>query len=360
MIIYVICLALCGCLAGCSGTEGGIEADQAHPSPQEETAQTSDPEDVPSCEGQIFAMDTYMSIKCYGEGCEEALEAARAEITRLEELLSVGIDTSEIAVINREGKGTVSKDTAEIIEKALEIWDTTDGAFDITIYPVMAEWGFTDGDFKVPDRDVLDGLLEHVGSGLIIYDKDASSVELGDALGIDLGGIAKGFTSDRLTQIFEERGLSGAVVSLGGNVQTFGVKPDGSLWKCGVTDPNDESGLLGIISITDRAVITSGAYERNFTDEASGKLYHHIIDPSTGVSAENGIISSTIVSKSGILADALSTACYVMGLDDSISYWRRYGDDFGMILMTDDGSLYVTEDIAGDFKGYYDVTVISR
>ena len=166
MIIYVICLALCGCLAGCSGAEGGIEADQAHPSPQEETTQTSDPEDVPSCEGQIFAMDTYMSIKCYGEGCEEALEAARAEIARLEELLSVGIDTSEIAVINREGKGTVSKDTAEIIEKALEIWDTTDGAFDITIYPVMAEWGFTDGDFKVPDRDVLDGLLEHVGSGL--------------------------------------------------------------------------------------------------------------------------------------------------------------------------------------------------
>lgn len=342
-----LCLAAALLLSGCGSNTGSSSPAAGG--------------EVPSASGDIFAMDTYMTITTYGDRCEEALQAAEEEITRLDNLLSVGNADSEISRLNADGSGTLSPDSQAMVAEALHIWQTTGGAFDITIYPLMVEWGFTSGDFKVPDSAALQTLLQAAGSDKLLL--DGSTLTLGDGQGVDLGGIAKGYTSARLMDIFASYGLTAGLVSLGGNVQCYGTKPDGSLWRCGIQDPNrpdDSSALLGILSVADKAVITSGAYERNFTDEASGQTYHHILNPSTGCPAESGLTSVTVVSSNGMRADGLSTACYVMGLDKSIDYWRTYGEDFDLILMTEDNQIYVTAPIAGSFTSDYTVHVIEQ
>lgn len=353
-----LALALPGLLlAGC-GAQASSQAGSAAAQSEAASART----EVPTASGDIFAMDTYMTVTCYGARCEEALAAATAEIERLDDLLSVGNAESEISRINADGMGTVSADTAVMIEKALELYQSTGGAFDITVYPLMELWGFTTGNFAVPSDADLQALLANVGSDRLVYDADAGTLRLGAGQGIDLGGIAKGFTSDRLMELFAEYDLTAGLVSLGGNVQFYGTKPDGSAWRCGIQDPNnpDSGDFLGVLQTQAAAVITSGAYERYFVDEETGKTYHHILDPATGISADSGLTSVTVVSAQGILADGLSTSCYVMGLDGAADYWRQYGSDFDLILMTDSDEVYVTEPLADSVQSDYPVYVITQ
>ena len=214
------------------------------------------------------------------------------------------------------------------------------------------------GDYKVPSKSELQALLRTAGSDKLTL--NGSDLTLGAGQGIDLGGIAKGHTSDRLMEIFRAYDLIAGAVSFGGNVQCYGTKPDGALWRCGIWAPNapdDPNALLGVGSVADRAVITSGAYERNFTDE-NGRVYHHIIDPATGTPADRGHCSVTVVSADVTLADGLSTACYVMGLDKSIEYWQSYGENFDLILMTDENEVYVTAPIADSFTSDYTVHIV--
>jgi thiamine biosynthesis lipoprotein len=165
---------------------------------------------------------------------------------------------------------------------------------------------------------------------------------------IDFGAIAKGYTSDSLIENFKDNGVQSAIVNLGGNVQTLGTKPDGSLWNVAITNPFSPSEELGIVSIEGKAVITSGNYERYFTDD-DGNVYWHILDTSTGYPADNGLVSVTIVGESGTMCDALSTALYVMGTDKAIQYWKN-SPNFGMVLVTNDKSIYITEDLEDTFQ----------
>ncbi|MDO4489491.1 MAG: FAD:protein FMN transferase [Lachnospiraceae bacterium] len=323
---------------------------------QGESAQKQSRE-IPVVQKDIFAMDTYMSVTGYGERAEEAVAASLQEITRLDKMLSVGNPDSEISVINSEGTGSISRETAVMVEKALEVGERTGGKFDITIFPLMVEWGFTSGEFRVPEQERLQELLEQVDFHQVDFDSEQGTVTLEAGQGMDLGGIAKGYTSDRIMELFREYGLVSGVVTLGGNVECFGTKTDGSYWNCGIRDPFDESELLGAVAVKDSAVITSGAYERNFTDEKTGQIYHHIIDPATGYPADSGLVSVTIVSKSGLLADALSTALYILGEEKAVEYWRQYGDEFDMVLMTEDKRVVVTEGIAERFTSDYEVII---
>jgi thiamine biosynthesis lipoprotein len=355
-----LCLALLLSLSACSGT---AEQDRPAEGALASVSVAAEQKEVPSATGEIFAMDTYMTVTCYGEQCQEALDASLEEIQRLDDLLSVGNAESEISILNTQGTGSLSADTMVMIQEAISLAETTGGAFDMTIYPLMELWGFTTGDFAVPEEAALQGLLSCVGSDQLVLDEAASTLTLGEAQGIDLGGIAKGFTSDRLMEIFAEYDLVSGVVSLGGNVQCYGTKPDGSLWRCGIEnplEPDNTSSLLGILSVENQAVITSGAYERYFVDEETGETYHHILDPKTGYPANNGLISVTIVSENGMLADGLSTACYVMGLEDSIQYWRNYGKNFDLILMTEEGEVYITEPLADSFTSDFPTYVITK
>lgn len=343
--IFLLLAMSCLWLSGC-GTEN------------EKTEETA--EEVPSVTKEIFAMDTYMSLTGYGDQAEKAVDAALEEIQRLDAMLSVGNEESEISLINKNGSGSISEETAQMVELALEVGNQTGGKFDITIYPIMVEWGFTTGEFHVPDQEKLNNLLEYVDYSQVQLDRASMTVTLGDQQGMDLGGIAKGFTSDRIMEIFREYNLEAGMVSLGGNVECLGTKTDGSLWRCGIRDPYDDSALLGVVKVQDRAVITSGAYERNFTDEETGTVYHHIVDPATGYPAESGLDSVTIISESGVLADALSTSMYILGLEGASDYWKEYGTDFEMVLMTEDHTVYITEGLEGTFTSDYKTVVIDK
>lgn len=310
-----------------------------------------------SCTKQLFAMDTIMSFTAYGPNCEEAVDAAMEEVQRLDQLLSTGDETSEIACINANGSGTVSEDTAAILNRAMDVYESTDGLFDITIYPVMKLWGFTDGQYQVPEADVLAETLSLVDASKIQIEGD--EVTLAEGQQIDLGGIAKGYTSAVVMDVFREYGITSGIVSLGGNVEVLNCKTDGTAWRIGIRDPKGESGdVLATLEAENCAVITSGGYERYF--EQDGNTYIHIIDPRTGYPADGDLASVTIISEDGMLADALSTSLFIMGYDGAVTYWKSHGDAFEMVLVTDRGEITVTEGISNRFSTEEEVTVVSR
>ncbi|MBQ4467434.1 MAG: FAD:protein FMN transferase [Firmicutes bacterium] len=296
----------------------------------------------------IFAMDTYMTLTAYGEAAEDALNQAEAEIYRIDALLSTGNPESEISKLNKEKHLAVSEETFNLIKRACEMGEDTKGIFDITIYPIMGAWGFTDGNYRVPDEKELKDLLKRVDYSKVVLNEEDLTVTLEDDMEIDLGGIAKGYTSDRIEELMKNCGVEHGLINLGGNVQVIGNKPDGSDWKVAVIDPQDQEYYVGIVAVSDKAVITSGGYQRYF--EQDGKTYIHIIDTSDGYPAANGLLSTTVVSDDGTLADALSTSLFVMGPEKAVDYWRANSDKFDMVLVKDDGTLLVTEGLDGRFN----------
>ena len=297
---------------------------------------------------EIFAMDTYMTVTAYGDNAQKGVTDAVAEIQRLDNLLSIGKEDSEISKLNKSGSAALSDDTAVMVAKALDLYKSTGGAFDITVLPLMELWGFTTQEYYVPTEDEIQSTLQRVGADKLTWDESTKTLTLGNKQEIDLGGIAKGFTSSRIMEIFKKDGVTCGMVSLGGNVHLLGTKQDGSAWRVGIQDPDNTDDMLGVLQANDCAVITSGAYERNF--EKDGVTYHHIIDPATGKPSNSGLTSVTIVSKDGTLADGLSTSLFVMGKDKAIAYWKQHADEFDTILVDKDRNVYITEGIAGNFS----------
>lgn len=329
-LLLAVLMACVTVLPGCAGGGFGSKA--------EEEPYSKD----------LFAMDTYMTVSAYGDHGEEAVNAAVKEINRLDALLSTGKDTSEVSKLNRNGGGKLSADTNALMRVALGLYRSTGHVFDITIYPVMKLWGFTDRNYRVPSNAELHEALKLVDASTLDYDADSKTVTYtADGTAVDFGGIAKGYTSATLASLYRKLGVTSGLINLGGNVQTVGRRPNGEEWKVGIRDPRDENGLLGIIETHDAAVITSGGYERYF--EKDGVTYHHIIDPVTGYPADNGVLSVTIVSKNGTLADGLSTSLFLMGKAKAIDYWRAHTSDFDFLLCEDDGTLVVSEGLKGNF-----------
>lgn len=306
----------------------------------------------------IFAMDTYMTVTAYGSNGELATKRAVKEIERLDALLSTGSSESQVGKINENQSGVLGEDTEYLFERSMEIWEMTGGVFDIAIYPVMKVWGFTDQNYHVPDQEELTSLLTLADPAKLEYDEESKTLNLLDeGMAIDFGGIAKGYTSARIMDIYRESGVTSGLVSLGGNVQVLGSKPDGSSWKIAIQNPNPEDGFLGVLKAQDKAVITSGGYERYF--EENGKTYHHIIDPGTGYPAENGLLSATIVSGDGTLADGLSTSLFIMGREKATRFWREHKESFDFILFDEEETLWVSEGIANAFSSdKYKVEVV--
>lgn len=304
---------------------------------------------------EIFAMDTYMSLTAYGSNSEEAVNKAVQEINRLDAMFSVGNADSDVTKINENGSGEVSEETAFIINRAMQVSEKTNGAFDITIYPLMELWGFTTKNYRVPESSEIAEALKGVSYTNVSV--NGQQVALTGGSSIDLGGIAKGYTSSRVIQIMKDCGIEHAIVNLGGNVQVLGTKTDGSDWRVAIQNPASENSYLGILSTADKAVITSGGYERYF--EQDGQVYHHIIDTQTGYPSDSDLTSVTIVYSDGTTADALSTALFAMGLYGAKELYRSGDIDFDMILF--DGSrVYVSEGIASGFSTDMNKEIITR
>ena len=370
----------------------------------------------------VFAMDTYMNLLAYGDTAEEAVLAAAQEIHRIDDMLSTGNPESEISKLNAAGTGEVSEDTLRLISESQTLYKETGGLFDIAIYPVMKLWGFPTQEYRVPETEEISAALKLADVSKIAVGgaaapapastpapaadsasggstgADAAAAETpapdesttaaaaaeaaapaaeaagqnGSAAGssnstvvfgmpgmeIDLGGIAKGFTSSRVMEVFKEHGVKHGLVSLGGNVQALGSKENGKPWRVAIQNPEREMDYLGVLEIDNKCVITSGGYERFF--EHSGVRYHHIIDPRTGYPADSGIISATIISDDGALADGLSTSLFIMGKDQAEKYWRSNADKFDYILEDKDGRLYVTEGVAGILTTEAETVVVKK
>ena len=336
--LFGACLTLVCLLSGCSQ----IASSNAEPVIQASSSA--------SYSTDLFAMDTVMTLTAYGEGSQVSVEQAADEIQRLEQIFSTNLPDSTIAQLNSKKTASLPDEAVTVLQTALQLHMDTDGAFNIALYPVVIAWGFTTENYRIPAPEELAALLRHTDIGTLSLDTQAKTAQLTDsAAEIDLGGIVKGYTSDRVMQLLAQQGIQSAVISLGGNVQTLGVKPDGSLWRVGIQDPDNPDDCICLVQVADKAVITSGPYQRYFIGD-DGVRYHHIINPQTGAPAESGLASVTIVSDSGILADGLSTSLFVMGSERALQYWQEHRQEFDAILITTDRQIIVTAGLADCFQ----------
>lgn len=305
----------------------------------------------------VYAMDTVMELTVYGS--EDILEKSENLIYELESEFSAMDTESDIYNVNHNGGGVVSSDTGELLKLALSLCERSEGALDISIYPVVQAWGFTSGENRIPSETELKELLQLVDYKAVRVD-DNNNVTLVPGMEIDLGSVAKGYTGNRLVELLSENGVTNAVLNLGGNVHVIGTKPDGEAWRVAVTDPVG-GGYAGMVEVVDKAVITSGGYERFF--EQDGVRYHHIIDPTTGYPANNDFLSVTVVGSNGAVCDALSTALFVMGPDRATEFWKE-SNDFEAVFITSEG-ICITEGLEDVFSPLGDyqnkqVTVLYR
>ena len=295
---------------------------------------------TPLCSRTGFYFDTVISIALYDTDDEQILDACDALMRQCEDSLSRTLEGSDIWKINHSSGSsvTVSADTAALIETALSYCELSGGVFDISIAPVIDLWDFhQENDPVPPDAEAIQSALSHVdyrkvrvsGNDVLLADPEG---------GIDLGAIAKGYISDKLKELLVSRGVNSAMINLGGNVMTIGVKPDGSDWKIGIRKPfSDAADLAAVVSVHDQSVITSGTYERYFIYE--GRLYHHILDPSTGYSFDNGLTSVSILSESGTMGDALSTTCFALGLEEGMNLIENTPEAEALFI-TEDQKMY--------------------
>lgn len=309
----------------------------------------------------IFAMDTYMSLMAYGKGAQDAVNDSVQAINALEAEISRTREGSDVDTLNKTGSWTGSAEgtdaTADILAQALQYSAETGGLFDVTIAPLVLLWNITGDTPYVPTQDEIDALLPLIGSDHLRVSGNTATLDAGCA--VDLGGIGKGYASDLVRLLWKYHGVKSGTVSLGGNVYVCGSKPDGKPWTVGIQDPAGDD-CAAYVSLTDAFVVTSGGYQRYFT-APDGTVYQHILDPRTGAPAQSDLTSvSIITTDSGTRADAYSTALYVMGEQDAITFWRTHGD-FDMILITADGRVLYTPDltITEPEGSSYDFQVIS-
>ena len=269
----------------------------------------------------VYTMDTVMNLTAYGENASAALDAAEETLRTLDAKLDRHDETSTVSALNRDGT-VEDAELAQLTDIAQTIGALSGGAFDSTVAPVMDAWDFTGDAPRVPSDEELSALLAHVG--LEKLSVDGNTIALSD----------------------------GAQLDLGGDVGLLGAKPDGSDWRVAVKDPADPSKFLGVLTAADTFVVTSGIYERGF--EENGVRYHHIIDPKTGKPAESGLVSVTVVCGDGAWADALSTACFVLGEAGSLALRDTLAAEknlrIELILVTDDGHVRYTAGLAERFE----------
>lgn len=261
--------------------------------------------------------DTVISIKIYDSQDTELLDQCFAFCEEFEYTVSRTIETSDISKINNS-KGTpvtVSDTTIELLEKGIYYSELTNGAFDITIAPLSELWDFKNNPGEVPSNEDIQNALTHVGYENILIEGNTVTL-LDPDMAIDLGGIAKGYMADQLKEYLVSQGVESALIDLGGNLLAVGSKPDGSNYTIGIKKPFKEGEMISTESIHDLSVVTSGCYERYF--KVDDKMYHHILDTTTGYPVDNELYGVTIFSEKSVDGDALSTSCFALGLEDGI------------------------------------------
>lgn len=359
IMAFILC---CGCRDAGSGPWAGVPAgEQGGDGLRENEGQYADgvwrTTDV--------AMGTVIQQTLYASEEEDA-RAVSAEgmelLERLEgELLSWRLDTSEVYRINasaRKGEGCpLSEEMAFLLERCMEISERSEGAFDVTLGALTGLWNIdrwaSEGaseELSLPLPEEVEEALSLCGSESLKLEREGGAyLFMPEGMRLDLGAVGKGVALSEFNDLLEERTeISGAVISLGGSILTYGRKPDGSAWKVAITDPFDTASHVGILSLEGQwCVSTSGDYERYV--EVDGVRYHHILDPATGHPADTRVRGVSILSKDGLLSDALSTACFILGPEKGLELAGHYEAE--ALFVMEDGELILSEGMGKYFQG---------
>ncbi|MDR3085549.1 MAG: FAD:protein FMN transferase [Christensenellaceae bacterium] len=304
-----------------------------------------------SAEG--FAFDTILRVSIYGASGEADPESLAQGALRvadeLEPLLSAQRSGAEIKEANERREGVLSEETAALLRDALRLCDESDGAFDPRLGALSALWDFKAALPSLPEQLQIETLLQEAQSAKI----DLTGMRLtlgGESMKIDLGGIAKGYAADKMRAWLLEHGASSALLDLGGSIATIGKRPGGGPWRIAVASPFASGEIAGVLSVEEGFVSTSSGAQRGFTLES--KRYHHILDPKTGWPAQSGLASVTVIAQNGVLADALSTAFFVLGEERSLELLRERFAGAELLFIREDGSVFCTkEGLFAEAKG---------
>ncbi|QZY56609.1 FAD:protein FMN transferase [Crassaminicella profunda] len=298
-----------------------------------------------------YMLGTHLNISIWTEDenkGKEVIKECFERISEIEKKMSANIKDSEVNQINNNEENRlikVSTDTSNVLNKALEYAKISNGVFDPTIGKLVKLWGIGTENEKVPQRLEIDDALKYVNYKLLKKEENNAYKLDKEGMRIDLGGIAKGYAADEVYRILKNKGVEHAVINLGGNIYTLGTRQDGQIWKIGIQDPFEPTGTyMGIVQFSDKAIVTSGNYERFFVK--NNKRYHHIIDPKTGYPSENGIISSTIIANHSMDADALSTSVYILGVKKGLALVEKI-ENVECIIVTKDHKVYLSSGMKG-------------
>ena len=301
---------------------------------------------------QISAMDTVMTLTAYGKNGEAGVNAAASTISAMDAMLNPELPTSTTYAINHANGANVvvSAQVAKMLSTAKTVYEHGEGSLDLSLYPAIKLWGFVNARYYVPTYEELSAVLKKKAFDQMIltsYPATGSySVSFPAGTEISFASVAKGCAAENAVSAMRQAGVESGIVSLGGNVQTLGLKPDGNNWTVAIQDPNRTDSWVGTVSVGETAVVTSGSYQRFFVSDSN--TYHHILNPLNASPVSNNLLSVTIICEDGTMADALSTAMFVLGEGRALNYWRAYGG-FEMILINKSNQIVCTKGLIDTF-----------
>jgi thiamine biosynthesis lipoprotein len=297
-------------------------------------------------------LGTTCTVRAYTGGSAAALDAAFARLAEIDARMSVTTKDSELVRVNAAAgvrPVMVTSDVLAVTRLGLQFSEDGDGAFDITVEPLVKLWGIGTTAARIPSPEEIRTALTHIGFKDLVVDEKASTIFLKrKGMGIDLGSVAKGYAADEAARVLKEHGVTASLVDLGGNILATGHKPDGSKWRIAIQNPEEARGTsIGYVDITGGSVTTAGTYERYF--EKDGRRYFHILDARTGYPAWNGLSAAAVIAPDSTTADGYDTLVFTLGLEKGAKLVEATKGLVEAVFVTDKHTVFVTPGLAGRF-----------
>lgn len=319
------------------------------------TGQSSTSEDG-TASSYIFTMGTVFDLRVFAQDASDIMQKEEQALYGCDKLLSWREEGSLAYRFNTEHQADMSE-IKEVLEDALRVSIDSQGAFDLTVLPLSQLWNFDrfgDSDFdvssmEVPEQADIDAVRQKVDYTKLQYDDATGILSTEDSgVQIELGAIGKGYAIEQAKDVLTASDATGGMISAGSSIYVYGTKTDGSQFRVALRDPRgDENSAIGVLTLSNTTISTSGDYERYF--EKDGVRYHHILDPRTGYPADSGLMQVTIICDDSVMGDALSTACFVLGLDEGMQLAEKYGVD-AIFVDTDKNIWYNNPDVLNSFE----------
>lgn len=297
-----------------------------------------------------YQLGTVISYEIFDSSDTEIIQKGIKRVDEIENKMSLNIPESELNHINQKAfhqEVALDDELKNILATAFSLSEETKGLFDVSVGSLVQLWGIGSDHARVPSQKEIDEAIKHVGYQNVQLTKEGIKYSK-EGIVIDLGGIAKGYAADEVAKLYKANKVKSALINMGGNVYALGHKPDGSQWRVGIREPFIGSADYCLsIGVEDKAVVTSGYYERYI--EKDGKLYHHILNPLTGYPGDMEVLSVTIIAEQSMLADALSTSCYLLGVDKGLELIKKY-PGVEAIFISKDKKVFPSEGIAENIE----------